>query len=53
MRVHAVNPLRDLLHAKYQGRTGWNLQKVWVKLPNTMQGNFGVIRPRLSIIRSG
>ncbi|WP_420836674.1 bifunctional 3,4-dihydroxy-2-butanone-4-phosphate synthase/GTP cyclohydrolase II [Agitococcus lubricus] len=27
VRVHAVNPLRDLLHAKYQGRTGWNLQK--------------------------
>ena len=27
VRVHAVNPLRDLLHAKYQGRTGWNMQK--------------------------
>jgi 3,4-dihydroxy 2-butanone 4-phosphate synthase/GTP cyclohydrolase II len=27
VRVHAVNPLRDLLHAKYQGRLGWNLQK--------------------------
>ncbi|HEX6591404.1 MAG TPA: bifunctional 3,4-dihydroxy-2-butanone-4-phosphate synthase/GTP cyclohydrolase II [Moraxellaceae bacterium] len=27
VRVHAVNPLRDLMHAKYQGRLGWNLQK--------------------------
>lgn len=27
VRVHAVNPLRDLLHAKYNGRLGWNLQK--------------------------
>jgi 3,4-dihydroxy 2-butanone 4-phosphate synthase/GTP cyclohydrolase II len=27
VRVHVVNPLRDLLHAKYQGRLGWNLQK--------------------------
>jgi 3,4-dihydroxy 2-butanone 4-phosphate synthase/GTP cyclohydrolase II len=27
VRVHAVNPLRDLLHAKYQGRIGWNMQK--------------------------
>ena len=27
VRVHAVNPLRDLLHARYQGRLGWNLQK--------------------------
>lgn len=27
VRVHAVNPLRDLLHAQYQGRTGWNMQK--------------------------
>ncbi len=27
VRVHALNPLRDLLHAKYQGRLGWNLQK--------------------------
>jgi 3,4-dihydroxy 2-butanone 4-phosphate synthase/GTP cyclohydrolase II len=27
VRVHAVNPLRDLLHAEYQGRVGWNLQK--------------------------
>ncbi len=27
VRVHAVNPLRDLLHAQYQGRTGWSMQK--------------------------
>lgn len=27
VRVHALNPLRDLLHAQYQGRYGWNLQK--------------------------
>ena len=27
VRVHSVNYLRDLLHAKYQGRLGWNLQK--------------------------
>ncbi len=27
VRVHVVNPLRDLLHAKYKGRLGWNLQK--------------------------
>ena len=27
VRVHAVNPLRDLMHAKYKGRLGWNLQK--------------------------
>ena len=27
VRVHAINPLRDLLHARYQGRFGWNLQK--------------------------
>lgn len=27
VRVHAVNPLRDLLHAQYNGRLGWNLQK--------------------------
>ncbi|MES3040248.1 MAG: bifunctional 3,4-dihydroxy-2-butanone-4-phosphate synthase/GTP cyclohydrolase II [Pseudomonadota bacterium] len=27
VRVHAVNPLRDLLHARYKGRLGWNLQK--------------------------
>jgi len=27
VRVHALNPLRDLLHARYKGRLGWNLQK--------------------------
>lgn len=27
VRVHAINMLRDLLHAKYNGRLGWNLQK--------------------------
>jgi 3,4-dihydroxy 2-butanone 4-phosphate synthase/GTP cyclohydrolase II len=27
VRVHALNPLRDLLHAKYQGRLGWSMQK--------------------------
>lgn len=27
VRVHAVNPMRDLLHARYNGRLGWNLQK--------------------------
>ena len=32
VRVHAVNPLRDLLHAKYQGRTGWNMQKSLAEL---------------------
>jgi 3,4-dihydroxy 2-butanone 4-phosphate synthase/GTP cyclohydrolase II len=27
VRVHVVNPLRDLMHAKYNGHLGWNLQK--------------------------
>ena len=27
-----MNPLRDLLHAKYQGRTGWNMQKSLAEL---------------------
>jgi len=27
VRVHALNPLRDLLHASWNGRIGWNLQK--------------------------
>lgn len=32
VRVHAVNPLRDLLHAKYKGRLGWNLQRSLAEL---------------------
>lgn len=27
VRVHGINPLRDLLHARFNGRLGWNLQK--------------------------
>lgn len=27
VRVHSINPLRDLLNAKFQGREGWTLQK--------------------------
>lgn len=27
VRVHAVSPLRDLLHARYNGRLGWNMQR--------------------------
>jgi 3,4-dihydroxy 2-butanone 4-phosphate synthase/GTP cyclohydrolase II len=27
VRVHVLNPLRDVLHAKFNGRLGWNLQK--------------------------
>lgn len=27
VRVHVLNPLRDLLHARFKGRLGWNLQK--------------------------
>lgn len=27
VRVHAVNPLRDLLHAQFNGRFGWNIQR--------------------------
>ncbi len=27
VRVHGVNPLRDLFHAQFNGRLGWNLQK--------------------------
>ena len=27
VRVHVLNPLRDMLHAKFKGRVGWNLQK--------------------------
>ena len=32
VRVHAVNPMRDLLHAKYKGRLGWNLQRSLAEL---------------------
>lgn len=38
VRVHAVNPLRDLLHAKYQGRTGWNMQKSLAELAKHESG---------------
>lgn len=27
VRVHAINPLRDVLNAQYQGRIGWSTQK--------------------------
>ena len=27
VRVHSVNPLRDLLHARFEGRLGWNIQR--------------------------
>lgn len=27
VRVHSINPLRDLLQAKFNGRVGWNMQK--------------------------
>ncbi len=40
VRVHAVNPLRDLLHARYNGRLGWNLQK---SLKEIAAADFGVI----------
>ncbi|HET8731938.1 MAG TPA: bifunctional 3,4-dihydroxy-2-butanone-4-phosphate synthase/GTP cyclohydrolase II [Moraxellaceae bacterium] len=38
VRVHVVNPLRDLLHAKYQGRLGWNLQKSLREIANAEAG---------------
>jgi 3,4-dihydroxy 2-butanone 4-phosphate synthase/GTP cyclohydrolase II len=38
VRVHAVNPLRDLLHAKYNGRLGWNLQKSLKEIAATEAG---------------
>lgn len=38
VRVHAVNPLRDLLHARYQGRLGWNLQKSLKAISETEYG---------------
>ncbi|MDO8329737.1 MAG: bifunctional 3,4-dihydroxy-2-butanone-4-phosphate synthase/GTP cyclohydrolase II [Fluviicoccus sp.] len=38
VRVHALNPLRDLLHAKYQGRIGWNLQKSLAEIANHEAG---------------
>ncbi|MDP2229202.1 MAG: bifunctional 3,4-dihydroxy-2-butanone-4-phosphate synthase/GTP cyclohydrolase II [Moraxellaceae bacterium] len=40
VRVHAVNPLRDLLHARYNGRLGWNLQK---SLKEIAAADFGII----------
>ncbi|MDI1301784.1 MAG: bifunctional 3,4-dihydroxy-2-butanone-4-phosphate synthase/GTP cyclohydrolase II [bacterium] len=40
VRVHAVNPLRDLLHAKFNGRIGWNLHK---SLKEIAQSDVGVI----------
>ncbi len=38
VRVHAVNPLRDLLHAKFDGRLGWNLQKSLAEIAKAEAG---------------
>jgi 3,4-dihydroxy 2-butanone 4-phosphate synthase/GTP cyclohydrolase II len=38
VRVHVVNPMRDLLHAQYQGRMGWNLQKSLREIANSEVG---------------
>lgn len=38
VRVHVVNPLRDLLHAEFQGRVGWNLQKSLAELGRQPSG---------------
>lgn len=38
VRVHAVHPLRDLLHAEYQGRLGWNLQRCLKEIAGSDSG---------------
>lgn len=38
VRVHALSPLRDLLHAKFNGRLGWNLQKSLAEIGRSEAG---------------
>ena len=38
VRVHQVDPLRDLMSAKINGRTGWNMHRVLEELSNSAAG---------------
>ena len=38
VRVHQVDPLRDLMSAKLDGRTGWNMHRVLEKLSGAEAG---------------
>jgi 3,4-dihydroxy 2-butanone 4-phosphate synthase / GTP cyclohydrolase II len=38
VRVHQVDPLRDLMSAKIQGRTGWNMHRVLEELAKSEAG---------------
>ncbi|HQV40503.1 MAG: 3,4-dihydroxy-2-butanone-4-phosphate synthase [Moraxellaceae bacterium] len=40
VRVHVVNPMRDLLQAKYNGRIGWSLQKC---LQEVADSDYGIV----------
>ena len=38
VRVHQIDPLRDIMSAKIEGRTGWNMQRVLSELAGSDAG---------------